>query len=233
MGSSIVREGAAGLLSIGLLTLVVGGCGGGGSHTGPSVVASDNPRVSAIGDSITAGSRAGQRPYPVLLQALLRGRNRDALVVNRGVGGQKTGAGIGSVQQALDADNPGFVLIMEGSNDVDGERPTDVTVENLRTMVMLVKNHGSVAVLGTIPPQVGPRAGFMGTVIELNDKIRRLSGEQRVTLADVFAALPDASFMDGDGLHPNDRGDAAIAATFDAALSQAGYPTARLIARRP
>lgn len=49
--------------------------------------------------------------------------------------------------------------------------------------------------------------------------------------ATVSGPPPDPSYLVSDGLHPSDRGDAVIAAAFDAALAQAGYPAVRLARR--
>lgn len=210
------------------LALVAAGCGGHGSTTtGPTA---DSARVATIGDSITAG-KPPVVPYPPRLDLLLRRRNPGAEVIDRGVGGQTTSGGRGTLASSLATDHPGFVLIMEGTNDVNVGVPPSEAGGNLRQMVQSAKASGVVPVLATIPPQFGPRSDFMPAVIALNDEIRRVAGEEHVVLADIFRALPDESFMTDDGFHPNDQGQTAIVVAFDAALARAGYPAARLIAR--
>jgi lysophospholipase L1-like esterase len=212
------------------LGLVVAACGGGGGGSSGIVSAStDNPRVTAIGDSITAGS--GELPYPRRLEAALRARNPEARVSNRGQGGQQTSGGIGTLSHALAVDAPGFVTILEGTNDITAGASAEHIAENLRQMVHLALGGGAVPVLGTLPPQFGARARFLDRVVEVNARIREVAAQERVALADVFQAVPDASFF-SDGLHPNNAGAAAIAATFEAALTRAGYPAAMLARRR-
>lgn len=212
-----------------VVALVAAGCGGHGSQmtgsTGP------NARVAAIGDSITAG-KPPVVPYPPRLEALLRRRNPGAEVIDRGVAGQTTAGGRETLASSLATDHPGFVLIMEGTNDVNVGVPASEAGGNLLQMVRQAKVSGAVPVLGTIPPQFGPRRDFMPAVIALNDEIRRVAGEEHVVLADIFRALPDESFITDDGFHPNDQGQTAIVVAFDAALARAGYPAAQASQRR-
>ena len=222
------------LLTIGLLALAAVSCGGRSSTpTSPTMPVdfgnNDPARVTAIGDSITEGT--GERPWPSRLEGRLRARNPQARVNNRGQGGQPTSAGLGTVSHALATDHPGFILILEGTIDVRAGTSLDAAAQNLREMVRRAKDNHAVPILGTVPPQFGESRGFIDRVNALNPLIRQVAADERVTLADVFAALPDASFF-SDGLHPNDKGAEAIAGAFDEALAQAGFPTA-LMARRP
>ncbi|HEV8673643.1 MAG TPA: SGNH/GDSL hydrolase family protein [Methylomirabilota bacterium] len=224
-------------LVLGLLCAVALGCGGRSSQpTGPTQPVSfgdnDPARVTAIGDSITAGNEEAGTPYPSRLEAMLRGRNPHARVNNRGVGGQRTTEGLASVNQALAVDRPGFLLIMEGTNDVRTGLSVDAAANNLREMVRRAKGNQTVPVLATVPRQVGPSSNFEDGVVALNTLIRRIAADERIALADVFSALPDASFFIGDGLHPNDKGNQTIAEVFDQALTRAGYPAAQFVRRR-
>ncbi|MGH7265882.1 MAG: SGNH/GDSL hydrolase family protein [Candidatus Rokuibacteriota bacterium] len=231
MRSIVGRPSTCGrLLRFALLALVATACGGGNGGAGGIVTAtSTNPRVTAIGDSITAGM--GEVPYPRRLETALRRRNPEARVNNRGQGGQQTSGGIGTLTHALATDAPGFVTILEGTNDITAGASAEQIAENLRHMVQLAVGSGVVPVLGTLPPQFGARARFMDRVVEVNARIREVAAQERVALADVFQALPDASFF-SDGLHPNNQGSGAIAEAFDAALARAGYPAAMLARRR-
>lgn len=229
------------LLLIGYVALAAASCGGGHSGRANSPTAPTQPvdfglnnpaQVTAIGDSITAGNEPGARPYPGRLEAMLRGRNPQARVNNRGESGQRTIGGLSTVRHALVADKPGFLLIMEGTNDVRTGVSLSVAADNLREMVRLAKDNHTVPILATVPRQLGPSSKFLDGVTALNGLIRGIASDERVTLANVFDALPDESFFASDGLHPSSKGDEAIAVAFDQALRQAGFPTA-LMARRP
>jgi acyl-CoA thioesterase-1 len=233
-GSGAPRAGQAARIGVVTVVFVAGlaaGCGGHSSKTtGPTTAGSSNARVTAIGDSITAG-KPPTVPYPPRLEALLRRRNPEAEVINRGMGGQTTAGLRDTLALALGVDRPGFVVLLAGTNDVNVGTPAAESAGNLREMVVLAKRSRVVPVLATIPPQFGDRIGALPAVVALNDAIRRVAAEEHVVLADVFAAIPDAGYMTSDGFHPNDQGELAIAVVFDAALARAGYPTARLVAR--
>ncbi|MBI4010723.1 MAG: SGNH/GDSL hydrolase family protein [Candidatus Rokubacteria bacterium] len=225
-------------LLIGLLPLALVGCGGGGGGRSTTPTPTPQPvdfggndpnRLTAIGDSITEGT--GERPWPARLEGRLRGRNGQARVNNRGVGGQTTSAGLGTLSHALVADHPGFILILEGTNDIRTGVGAGTAADTLREMVRRAKDNHTVPILATIPPQFGESRGFMDGVNALNPLIRQVAADEQVTLAEVFAALPDESFF-SDGLHPNDKGAEAIAGAFDEALAKAGFPTAQVARRR-
>ena len=240
LGKALPRRSSQFLL-IFLLPLVTAACGGRGSKTtAPTPVSFDfgtniPSRVTAIGDSITAGGvgqgNIGGLSYPAQLQALLRARNPQAQVINRGVGGQRTDGGLATVDSALAADHPGFMTILEGTNDVRQFVPLDQAAANLREMVRRAKANKTVPILATIPREVGAAAFFADDVVQLNTLIRQVAAQENVTLADVFAALPDETFFLGDGFHPNSKGNDAIAVTFDGALMRAGYPIAQFARR--
>ncbi len=223
------------LLMIGLLPLAVVACGGRSSRsTAPTPQpvdfgSNDPARLTAIGDSITQGT--GEQPWPSRLEGRLRARNPQARVNNRGQGGQPTSAGLGTVSHALATDHPGFILILEGTIDVRAGSSLDAAAENLREMVRRAKDNHTVPILGTVPPQFGESRGYIDRINGLNVLIRQVAADEQVTLAEVFAAVPDASFL-SDGLHPNNQGAEAIAGAFDEALTRAGFPTG-LMARRP
>ena len=110
-------------------------------------------RIVAIGDSITEGFLGdgtcanpgcdANRPYPAALQILLQARRPGVTVLNRGRGGETTEGGAARLPSVLSADRPGFVLIMEGTNDATFRQDPDQIVENLRMMIRLTKANAS------------------------------------------------------------------------------------------
>ncbi len=219
-------------LPVFLFPLAATACGGrGSSTTSPTTVAIDfgnniRTRVTAIGDSITSGVQGltPGPPYPSILQQMLRSVNPQAQVINRGVGGQRTDAGLGTADSALASDHPGFMTIMEGTNDVRQFVPLNQAAANLRQMVSDAKANKTVPILATIPREVGAASFFESDVETLNVMIRQVASQENITLADVFAALPDETYFVDDGFHPSAKGSQAIAAAFDSALLRAGYP---------
>ncbi len=232
------------------------GCGSGGSKTtaptAPSTRtpasfdfgANDALRASAFGDSITQGELGdvGLRPripglltsplltrnnYPNNLQSMLRGLNPGWRVVNRGRGGELTRDGLGRLPGVLNADKPGFVLIMEGSNDATRELSAGTIVGNLDAMVGLAQNNHSVPVLATIPPNFRDDPGAQRIIAEANTMIRSLAAARGVVLAEIFDGMNDRALFGSpdrgirDPLHPNERGYVVMAGIWFDAMQRA------------
>jgi len=79
------------------------------------------PRIVVLGDSLTAGyGLAGDDAFPARLQAALKADGIEARVINAGVSGDTTAAGLRRLDWALatGADGPPAALIVElGAND--------------------------------------------------------------------------------------------------------------------
>jgi acyl-CoA thioesterase I len=163
--------------------------------------------VLCFGDSITKGNALGA--YPLKLGTLLQGR---ATVVREGIWGEATAAGRERLPGVLDKYQADYVIVLEGIND-GCNVPTETVVENLRAMTDEVRRRGAVPLVGMV--FVSPEL-FVGSwarcAAQINDGIRHLP----VSTID-FAAVLDRRWQEltVDGLHPNNRGCAALA---DAAM---------------
>lgn len=239
-----------------LAALAVAACGGGGGGTGPSgsgtrvpagfdFGANDPRKATAFGDSITQGElgQRGLRPrilfrvtsanYPNQLQEMLRGLDPAWRVVNRGVGGETTSVGVRRFGGVLAADHPGFVLVMEGTNDAERGEDASTIVGNLESMVSQAEGNHSVPIIGTLPPIFRNDPRGQGTVLAANEQIRALATARRITLAEVFDGMNDRSLFatpeEGvtDPLHPNERGYGVLAGIWFDALQRTVPPTPR------
>jgi lysophospholipase L1-like esterase len=236
-----------------LAAFVAAGCGGGSgsTNTGPTVNATgqtppgfdfgtNNPlRVSAFGDSITRGElgdpelrtrsahRVTSNNYPNRLQSMLRGLDPGWRVVNRGVGGELSGTGVSRLPGVLRADRPGFVLIMEGTNDAGRGLTAGAIVANLETMIAHVQNNHSVPVIATIPPNFREDRAAQAVIGEANPMIRSLASARNIVLAEIFDGMNDRSLFSTpqerviDPLHPNERGYAVMAGIWFDAMQRA------------
>src|SRR4051812_29147453 len=77
-------------------------------------------RVLTLGDSITRGVRPGVKAdetFQPRLQQLLRDKKVEAVVVNAGVGGERTDQALGRLPGLLEKHKPQVVAIMYGHND--------------------------------------------------------------------------------------------------------------------
>jgi lysophospholipase L1-like esterase len=253
------KRGFAWRVAGGVLTvaLTLAGCGGGGSRsTGSSSSSRPTPanfdfgansplRVTAFGDSITFGvlelqvrsSRlATGNNSPNILQSMLRGLDSGYRVINRGVPGEQTASGLRRFGGTLGADKPGFVLIMEGTNDATLGGSAGAIAGNLEGMVDIAQNSRTIPVLGTIPPNFRNDPGAQDIIREANVQIRAIARARRVVLAEIFNGMNDRSLFglgpDRDPLHPNERGYAVIAGIWFEALQRA-FPVAGSTASPP
>jgi len=236
-----------------MLAFLVAGCGGGGGSkstdsTGtPSAgtpsnfdFGPNNPlRVSAFGDSITRGElgdvglrtrtakRVTSNNYPNNLQAMLRGLDPAWRVVNRGGSGETTGVGVRRLPGVLRADQPGFVLIMEGTNDATRDESPGSIVANLETMITQVQNNQSVPVIGTIPPNFRHDPSAQAIIAQANPMIRSMAQSRGVVVAEIFDGMNDQSLFAtpsegvNDPLHPNERGYVVMAGIWFEAMRRA------------
>ena len=91
---------------------------------GEMVAAGERVAVLALGDSITKGVRSGvtaEETFSARLQAkaseIVGGSGVELTVVNRGIGGEQTHQALARLDRELREVNPGYVLVMYGTND--------------------------------------------------------------------------------------------------------------------
>jgi lysophospholipase L1-like esterase len=208
-------------LLAGLGSAIVGlaGCGGGsksssitGSTSHQNVGDNVATRFTAFGDSLTVGVlkdvRVTPDSYPAQLQRMLRGTiGSNAQVLNRGLGGESTAEGLGRFGPVLEADTPGFVLIMEGTNGTDDPG----NVGNLRTMVRIAKDRRTIPLVATIPRFWDEGMVKNRFVEALNSGIRSMAAQEGIELVDAYDALDRRELFGGDGFHPNEAGYQVLA----------------------
>jgi lysophospholipase L1-like esterase len=181
----------------------------------------------AFGDSITEG--VGDDPartakgYPPRLQALLTQAGVDAVVDNRGVGGEKTPEGLYRIDEVLV--NGGILLLMEGSNDISREISVETTRFNLREMARRAESSAMTVVHATVIPRT-PQAHVDAdnkTNARLNQNIRDLAfgrGRKLTDNFEVFWEIPNRYnthyLIEADDFvgHPNAQGNDVMARTF-------------------
>jgi lysophospholipase L1-like esterase len=127
----------------------------------------------------------------------------------------------------LRADQPGFVLIMEGTNDATRDESPGSIVANLETMITQAQNNHSVPVVGTIPPNFRRDPNAQAIIAQANPMIRSMAQSRGVVVAEIFDGMNDpglfATPSEGvtDPLHPNERGYGVMAGIWFEALRRA------------
>ena len=167
--------------------------------------------ILAFGDSLTRGTGAGDGEGFAEVLAVLSGRE----VVNAGVSGEESDAGLARLPGVLDAVQPSLAILGHGGNDTLRRRDLEQTKATLRQMVVLARNRGaSVVLLGIPKPGL-----FLGT----HPLYRELADELEVPLEDkVLADVLADRELKADQIHPNAVGYRQVARAVHRLLTDAG-----------
>jgi lysophospholipase L1-like esterase len=237
--SRLVRDVCLGLA----LLITAAGCGGGSksSSTASSQASADfdfgansSRKATAFGDSVTFGFLDQKRRdfrlttsnnYPNILQGQLRSLDPAWRVVNRGVGGELSGAGAARFGSILRIDQPGFVLIMEGTNDATQCIDSRAVINNLASMVRTAQANKTIPILGTIPPSFRNDPCADDVIAETNASIHSLAASSNVVVAEIFDGMNQRDLFgispDRDPIHPNEQGYRVMANIWFQAMMQA------------
>lgn len=125
-----------------LLLLQLVGCDG----PGLTPLAPD-ARILAFGDSLTYGTGAGrEQAYPAVLSAFT-----GLEVVNAGVPGEVSEAGLARLPALLDRHQPDLVVLVHGGNDTLRKLPASSTRNNLRAMIEMCRDSGAQVIMLGVP----------------------------------------------------------------------------------
>lgn len=164
-----------------------------------------------FGDSLTAGlGLTEDEAYPALVAQTLAPRFPTWRVVNAGVSGDTSAAGLRRVAWILKA-QPTLVLVALGANDGLRGLPLDRTEANLDGIITRLKAGGArVALAGMqMPTNLGPeyRTAFAALYPRLAE---RHNIPLLPFLLEGVAMVPDLN--QADGIHPTAEGQRRIAA---------------------
>ncbi|WP_114953046.1 arylesterase [Sphingosinicella terrae] len=169
--------------------------------------------VLAFGDSLYAGYRLGQdEGFAPMLERELTERGVSARVVNGGVSGDTTAAGLQRLAFTLDGldRKPDLALVGLGGNDVLRGLSPDETRRNLASILDELRRRQIPVVLTGMmaPPNMG--ADYVGRFNAIFPELAREHG------ADLYPFFLDgvitrSDLLLEDGIHPNAQGVALIA----------------------
>jgi acyl-CoA thioesterase-1 len=181
--------------------------------TPTSATESGLPKIVVLGDSLTAGyGLLEMQAFPALLQARLNEEGYKWDVVNAGISGDTSAAGLQRVEWALGQGDVRILILELGAND--GLRGLAVAQmkKNLAGIIEAAHAKGVAVLLAGMeaPPNFGPEY-----TVSFRQVYRDLAREHKVTLLpfllDKVAGNP--SLNQGDGIHPNIEGTVIVADT--------------------
>ena len=176
-------------------------------------------RILAFGDSLTAGfGLAPNQAFPVRLAARLEADGYDVVVDNGGVSGDTSADGLARLDWAM-GDHPDVVLVELGANDMLRGLDPKQAEANLDAILARLKT-AKVKVL-----LLGMRAASnWGTDYQhaFDAIYPALAKKYDVPLYPFFldGVAMDPTLNQGDGLHPNAAGVAAIVSRLAPALER-------------
>ena len=225
------------LVALGTAHLLLGACGESEpGTTGPSTspvsesprieVPADAPKVVFLGDSLSAGMYlASHEAFPAVLERRLATSETPFRLVNAGVSGSTTRAGLGRIDWLL-KQSPAVVVIQLGANDGFRGLKLEETEKNVREMVARAQKAGArTLLLGMkLPPNYG--ADYTARFEALFPAIAKDAGIDYVPFfMDGVAGVPDMNLE--DGIHPTAEGHEKLAANLLSALRSVLTPGAR------
>lgn len=198
-----------GMLHIGVLCAVFNLAFLSDVNSRPADRGEDPIKIVAFGDSLTAGY--GLRPtdaFPVQLARALKAKGYNVDVVNAGVSGDTTGAGLARFDWAIPEDTDAVILELGANDALRGHNPKH-TKQNLdQILAKLRAKNIEVLIAGMVAPK-----GLGKDYAKAFDPIFK-------QLADKYGQLHYPFFLDGvaldpklnlpDGLHPTANGIAVI-----------------------
>ncbi len=168
------------------------------------------PLLVALGDSLTAGLGLDtDQAYPALLERRLRAEGFELTVVNAGVSGDTTAAGLRRAEWAL-AGDVRILIVALGGNDALRGLPVDQMKRNLDEIVSLARSRG-IAVLLT-GMEAPPNFGATYTA-QFRNVFRELARKHDVAFMPFLldGVAGDPALNQADQTHPNAEGAAIVA----------------------
>ena len=169
------------------------------------------PKIVVLGDSLSAGyGLLESQAFPALLQRKLDADGYKWEVVNAGISGDTTAAGLQRLDWALNQGDVRILILELGANDGLRGLPVSEMKKNLGSIIERSREKGVAVLLAGMeaPPNFGPEY-----VVSFRQAYRDLAREHKVTLLpfllDKVAGMP--ALNQGDGIHPNIEGTAIVA----------------------
>jgi lysophospholipase L1-like esterase len=167
--------------------------------------------ILAFGDSLTAGTGAAEtESYPAVLAGLTSRK-----VVNGGVPGEFSSAGVLRLPELLERDRPKLLILCHGGNDLLARQNHQLIADNLRAMIRLAREHGVSVLLVAVPSPdltLKPPALYEELAAEFKIPVERKS----------LRHILGKSSLKSDHIHPNAAGYRLLAESLAELLKKSG-----------
>lgn len=174
---------------------------------------SGRPKIVVLGDSLTAGlGLLEAQAYPALLQEKLNTDGYGWEVVNAGISGDTTAAGLQRLDWALNQGDVRILILELGANDGLRGLPVSEMKKNLAAIIETAQDKRISVLLAGMeaPPNFGPEY-----TVSFRQVYRDLARQYKVTLLpfllDKVAGVENLN--QADGIHPNIEGSRIVADT--------------------
>ena len=172
---------------------------------------SEDAVILAFGDSLTAGNGVTQiNSYPAVLS-----QETGFKVINAGLPGEITAAGVLRLSGLLQRYNPDLVIICHGGNDLLRRLSLRQAEANLRKMVTDVKESGADVVLVAVP-----QFSVWGKVPDFYARVAQ--GFNIPLQADMLSDLERDPQMKSDSVHLNASGYRQLAKSIISLMYETG-----------
>jgi acyl-CoA thioesterase I len=167
--------------------------------------------ILAFGDSLTAGTGAGEaESYPAVL-ARLSGRK----VVNAGVPGEVSAGGVQRLPELLERERPALLILCHGGNDLLARRDQRQIADNLRAMIRSAGERGVPVLLVAVPSP--------DLMLKPPGLYEELAGEFRIPIERrALAHILGKGSLKSDHVHPNAAGYRLLAEAVAELLKKSG-----------
>jgi acyl-CoA thioesterase I len=167
--------------------------------------------ILAFGDSLTAGTGAGEtESYPAVLTRLT-GRN----VVNAGVPGEVSAGGVQRLPELLERERPALLILCHGGNDLLARQNHQLIADNLRAMIRIAGERGVPVLLVAVPSS--------DLMLKPPSLYEALAREFRIPLErKALAHILGKSALKSDQIHPNAAGYRLLAEAVVELLKKSG-----------
>ena len=189
-----------------VLAIAAGGCG---EPAATIRGLTQDSVLLAFGDSLTSGKGATTKDaYPSVLSRLTGYK-----VINAGLPGELSAAGLKRLPSALASHRPDLVILCHGGNDMLQKRDADEVASNLDAMIAIIKQSGADVILIGVPEP--------GIFLNMAAFYEELARQHRIPCDEGILAeiLADAS-LKSDYAHPNAQGYRRLAESVAALIGE-------------